>query len=1728
MDSISWVAKININNKSNALTYNSIYYSTDNGKFCYENTYIKYKNNHTGYLNFIEYIIEEGQDGGDTKNNNDIASAIATAASVINEATTKSNQSVASAIATAASDVNEATDKSNQSVALANAAAASVVNEAAAKSNQSVAEDTYYYVIYAGHKIYSIDSIAVYKTTEPGTYINSNCISFNNKIEIITPIPEFLKTNIEKATSHEDVAVAIATAVINFQANDNVNYIENLHMNKEAEPAATAIATAVAAARDETETDANPDRMNKDAEEEAATAIATAVAAARDETKTDTNPERMNKEAEEAAATAIATAVVAFETEEDRARKEEEAAAAIATAAKAEEEDRARKEEEEEAAAARAEAEAKAKAERMNKEAEEAATAIATAAKAEEDRARKEEEAATAARAEAEAKAEEEERVRKEVAIAIATAAARAKAEEEDRARKEEEAAAAARAEAEAKAEEERVRKEEEAAAAARAEDAAMAVAVAVNAINDDNMVLEYNNFLSIIDKGQNIHTEIKPTDVMANRLAMSLINKIETYNKTDAPIAPNKTGGYILHAGDTNNQDKLRTAFNNLYGIIQKNVDTFTSHPLIYKLNSLDENNFNLITDDNVDLEIKYCPSKEACSTFDTDPVRNELSKIISILIPKMNNVGKSDTQTTGTPTHIRDLLSTYTTSVNTAINYNTPYANATTFKNWTEINEKMKDVYTRFLKNIYDKATNGPDDNKLENKVDEIIGNINKNKLLTYIKINNTNPNDLQTNMNKRFKLLVTDKKNKLVVKYNPDNIPYYNKERMKRGEITRSEELTNMMKKNSEEPKKYTHDRGILTVNKYDNEYLYGNFTNVFVPSETNTQIAQQMDVVINKLQKTEPVFIVGYGASGAGKTSSLIQYNNEPGIIIQLCNMMASNVSDGFTQYKSIEVKIEEYYVNITHDAINTVYSDYTAACDKLNCNGMGLIKNGNSTQMSFKYNNNNWTSTTNDNNTTLGDKLMEHIDTNRKVGATTNNPNSSRSHVLVYVKFKNRTEGPDPVLIIGDLAGVENKFACENTDILTQFLTIKRDTKPGDTANIPIPFYRDIRTCNEIIVTESSANKGGGATDNECDNLITPLFDFVNMKENDENKKIIKSVLEANPAEADENIGIKKYTDDDNIARVFDAIGSFDLGDNPYDKILHGTPETSKNTLDPNLIDFFRSLFSQPSTLKSQKTQPKSVLLLQQLRNSLRKLYNNTKSSNYDSEIYDSIISEIQKFSILDNIIIVNDVVINEYNIIDFRTTGNISNDTIDKNKKYKIDILIDQYPLISDILSDTIKNIKKTILPFPRPGCKQMTQSSFYDLSKNEKIIIKNMPNEDINDNNKIILKKDDVIITQQQLDDIDGNTVYYNCKETKNYGTVNESSVQLYVAINNYYISHIQKIFNEKVKNPIIDYIQNLQKNKHALNETPYLKGVYKADVKQNHINAAKTIIETTRNQLHYAEKICKIRRAEGYYINYTLQQMRDDIRKTVLAKGDGLSPDFVNDCITDYCEGREYECFKPEIQNNSTDDMYEPTSLIFKNIKKYLYQDKAIDNKAFFERILVGIFCVFNISNSANNPPPVPYVDINELKKAFYNSTDANIKDLVTGLNTIISNINNPFANNSVSYKSPSDYGSTGNVTVDFDSLTKLNTHIVSNKNTGIIKMNDFTSENKQSGGFYGKIESVIKEIDNHNASTSIGTLDFTDNIAKYITVHNTCKYNDTIEDKLQLKEFGASKKK
>ena len=59
----------------------------------------------------------------------------------------------------------------------------------------------------------------------------------------------------------------------------------------------------------------------------------------------------------------------------------------------------------------------------------------------------------------------------------------------------------------------------------------------------------------------------------------------------------------------------------------------------------------------------------------------------------------------------------------------------------------------------------------------------------------------------------------------------------------------------------------------------------------------------------------------------------------------------------------------------------------------------------------------------------------------------------------------------------------------------------------------------------------------------------------------------------------------------------------------------------------------------------------------------------------------------------------------------------------------------------------------------------------------------------------------------------------------------------------------------------------------------------------------------------------------------------------------------------------------------------------------------DYDLNTDLFYQKLVIGIFCVLNISKKANNPPPVPYVDINDLKRIVFNYnlfTDKNKNEL------------------------------------------------------------------------------------------------------------------------------------
>jgi hypothetical protein len=78
-----------------------------------------------------------------------------------------------------------------------------------------------------------------------------------------------------------------------------------------------------------------------------------------------------------------------------------------------------------------------------------------------------------------------------------------------------------------------------------------------------------------------------------------------------------------------------------------------------------------------------------------------------------------------------------------------------------------------------------------------------------------------------------------------------------------------------------------------------------------------------------------------------------------------------------------------------------------------------------------------------NNQEFGMILEYLIDKDRLVKATINNPQSSRSHSLAFIKFIHSTDKKikPGYLIVGDFAGVENEFECKKVGTITDFLNI---------------------------------------------------------------------------------------------------------------------------------------------------------------------------------------------------------------------------------------------------------------------------------------------------------------------------------------------------------------------------------------------------------------------------------------------------------------------------------------------------------------------------------------------------------------------------------------------------------------------------------------------------------------------------------------------------------------
>ena len=259
------------------------------------------------------------------------------------------------------------------------------------------------------------------------------------------------------------------------------------------------------------------------------------------------------------------------------------------------------------------------------------------------------------------------------------------------------------------------------------------------------------------------------------------------------------------------------------------------------------------------------------------------------------------------------------------------------------------------------------------------------------------------------------------------------------------------------------------------KYDHLFHYGHFNKVLY-NENNADFGKQMKEVITKLEKQKDVFIIGYGASGAGKTTTLIydknelkpgRSNNPDGAVVHMLNELAKK-----KEFQEINLTICELFMAKPEVGEEEIKPDtlYPKVIRKIS-NANFQFSNGSfkSKGLTFaNYSSQNMSANKEDYQTHQeygelfmkqgdqdtyneeedfppGDDTLEVkfslskilqllIDKKRKVSGTTNNPQSSRSHVLSIISFPKFTkEGKKDEtvkLYIGDFAGVENKFDYE--------------------------------------------------------------------------------------------------------------------------------------------------------------------------------------------------------------------------------------------------------------------------------------------------------------------------------------------------------------------------------------------------------------------------------------------------------------------------------------------------------------------------------------------------------------------------------------------------------------------------------------------------------------------------------------------------------------------------
>ena len=263
----------------------------------------------------------------------------------------------------------------------------------------------------------------------------------------------------------------------------------------------------------------------------------------------------------------------------------------------------------------------------------------------------------------------------------------------------------------------------------------------------------------------------------------------------------------------------------------------------------------------------------------------------------------------------------------------------------------------------------------------------------------------------------------------------------------------------------------DRGKVInhmVKQNQTTYRYGPFTKIYPPTVNSQGISNDevfVDAVENRLRARKAVTVIGYGASGSGKTTTLVyaKHTNPPtpGLLALVANKLTKRTEKGHG-FTSCKVVIYELDASESSDESSESRNGQCRAFSSTSDNTLHrtvLDKNGHATRHEIRYTDcknahefsykpapNGWIGSSTE--TPLATEIVEYIDTKRNTAPTPNNPQSSRSHVICVLTFSdeaataisanassaNASQADNSaVFIVCDFAGVENTFMCDDRD-----------------------------------------------------------------------------------------------------------------------------------------------------------------------------------------------------------------------------------------------------------------------------------------------------------------------------------------------------------------------------------------------------------------------------------------------------------------------------------------------------------------------------------------------------------------------------------------------------------------------------------------------------------------------------------------------------------------------